>query len=284
MWVLYTIAATLLLSLSTVFVKCGSKRADSSVITALRTLVVVIFMWVFIFVNDIDAYIPAIGGTSFLYLILSGLALFSALLCYHISLRSGSVTGVSALEKLTTVLLIATIFISRYASDYYIQIICMTMIVVGIILVITKRSRSGGGKWIIFGILSSLASVVTYLLADFKVSVKSGILSLTLMLTVVLVASLVAVFIRGLQHGIGRIPASEFMFIILSGLAAALSWLCFRTAYHSGHTDTILAITSMSIATSATLAALFLKEKVSWKSICGILLIVTGTLMYVFMV
>ncbi len=284
MWVLYTIAATLLLSLSTVFVKCGSKRADSSVITALRTLVVVIFMWVFIFTNDLDAYIPAIGGTSFLYLILSGLCLFGAILCYHISLRSGSVTGVSALEKLTFVLMIAALFISKYSSDYYIRIICIVLIAVGIVLVITKRSRSGGNKWILFGILSSIASVATYLLADFGVSIKSNILSLSLMLTVVLVASLIAVFIRGLQHGIGKIPASEFMFIILSGIAAGLCWLCFRTAYYSGHTDTVLAITSMSIATSAALAALFLKEKVSWKAICGILLIVTGTLMYVFMV
>ena len=284
MWVLYTIAATLALSLSVVFAKCGSKKADSSVITALRTLVVVIFMWVFIFVNDLDAYIPVIGGTSFLYLILSGLALFGAILCYHISLRSGSVTGVSALEKLTTVLMIAAIFISKYTADYYIQIICIVLIAVGIILVITKRARSGGSKWILFGILTALASVATYLLADFGVSVKSSILSLTLMLTVVLVASLVAVFIRGLQHGIGKIPMSEFMFIILSGLAAGLGWLCFRTAYIDGHTNTVLAITSMTVATSPALAALFLKEKVSWKSICGILLIITGTLMYVFMV
>lgn len=283
MWVLYTVITTLLLSLSAVFLKCGIKRADSSVTTALRTLIVVIFTWVFIFSNNIDVYIPAVGSTSFLYLILAGIALFCTLLCLHISQKFGTVTGVSALERLTAVLLMAAAVINKQTSSYYISIICMVLIAVGIILVVTKKTRSGGVKWLLYGILSSLAAFAAYILSD-KNSATDSTVSLALMLTVVLVISLIAVFIRGLQRGISRIPVSEFMFIILSGITAGLAWLCFRAAYYSGSHDTVIAVTSMSVAVSAALAALFLKEKVSWKAVCGLLLIITGTLMYVFMI
>lgn len=159
----------------------------------------------------------------------------------------------------------------------------MVLIAVGIILVVTKKTRSGGVKWLLYGILSSLAAFAAYILSD-KNSATDSTVSLALMLTVVLVISLIAVFIRGLQRGISRIPVSEFMFIILSGITAGLAWLCFRAAYYSGSHDTVIAVTSMSVAVSAALAALFLKEKVSWKAVCGLLLIITGTLMYVFMI
>lgn len=284
MWVIYTIAATLLLSLSTIFAKCGSRRADASVITTLRTLITTACMWAFILINNIYVRFPALNSKSFLYLIISGIVMTGALYCYHISLKSGDVTRVSALEKLSTVLLIiAAIFLYKQTSLYYIRIICTVLIAVGIIIVVTKKSRSNS-QWLLFGILSAICTVVAYILATTNIYLGSNLLTLTFLMTISLILALIIMFIRGIQKGISRIPFSEILFIILSGLSAGAAWYCFRNAYYIGNTNTVIAITSMTVATSATLAALFLKEKVSWKSICGILFIITGILMYIFMI
>lgn len=284
MWVIYTIASTLLLSLSTVFAKCGSRRADASVITTLRTLITTACMWAFILINNVNVHFPALNSKSFLYLIISGIIMTGALYCYHISLKNGDVTRVSALEKLSTVLfIIASIFLYKQTSLYYIRIICTVLIAVGIIIVVTKKSRSSA-QWLLFGIISAICVTVTYILATTNIYLGSNLLTLTFLMTISLILSLVIMFIRGIQKGISRIPFSEIMFIILSGLSAGAAWYCFRTAYYIGNTNTVIAITSMTVATSATLAALFLKDKVSWKSICGILFIITGILMYIFMI
>lgn len=285
MWILYIIAATLLLSLSTVLAKRGCKRADSGITTALRTLTVAAFMWIYIFANDIQGNISAIDSKSFLYIFLTGICLFVSLLCYHISLKKGSVTGVSALQKLAFVLIIAvSAFAYSQTSKYYIRIICIALIAAGIILVLTQKSHSGNKNWMLFGILSSVVSVLAYSIGTEGISVSSNTLSLTLALSTVLTVSLIAVFIRGLKKGISRIPFVDIIMIVLSGISAGLSWLCFRTAYYEGQTDTVLAIISMSVVTSAIFATLFLKEKVSWKSVCGLMLIITGMLMYILMV
>lgn len=282
MWVLYTIAATILLSLSTVFARCGSKKADATVITALRTLITVSCMWIFILTNNINVYFPTLNSKSFLYIILAGLTMSASLLCFHISLKHSDVTRATALSKLSALLTIAAaIFVHSKTSTYYVRIICIAIIAVGIILVIAKKSRSQL-TWLLTGIVSAIAATATYFLATTGISSKSNLLTLTFLLTIVLIISLIAVFVRGIRHGIRSIPFGEILFIILSGLCAGAAWYCFRNAYYVGNTNTVLAITSMTVATSAALASLFLKEKVSWKAICGILLIIVGLLLSIF--
>ncbi len=282
MWIMYAIASVVLLSLSTVFLKHGAKRTDASMVTALRTFVVVAFMWIFIISNDFTVKLPSIGSSSFLYIFLTGVALLTALLCFHISLKNSDVTRATALKSLGSVLMMAAAcFVHQNTENYYLRIICMVLITAGILFAVAKKSRSN--NWLLFGILSAVATLITYILGN-EITAVSGLISLVLVLTVVLIVSLIAIFIRGMQRGIGKISASELMFILLSGLAAALSWLCFRTAIYDGDFQTTLAIMGASVATSAGFGSLFLKEKLSWKSICGILLIITGTLVYIFAV
>lgn len=282
MWIMYAIASTVLLALSTVFLKHGAKRTDASIVTALRTFAVVTFMWIFIISNDFTVKIPSIGSSSFLYIFITGVAFFAALLCFHISLKSSDVTRATSLKGLSSVLMMAAAcFVHGHTENYYLRIICMVLITVGILFAIAKKS--GSNKWLLYGILSSVSTLAAYILGS-KITAVSGLICLILVLTVVLIVSLIAVFIRGIQRGIGRVSASELMFILLSGIAAALSWLCFRTAIYDGDFQTTLAIMGASVAVSAGFGSLFLKEKVTWKTVSGILLIITGALVYIFAV
>lgn len=280
MWIMHAIASTVFLSLSSVFLKHGARRTDASIVTALRTFAVVTFMWIFVISNDFTVRLPSIGSSSFLYIFLTGIAFFTALLCFNISLKNSDVTRATSLKTLGSVLMMAAAcFVHGYTENYYLRIICMVLITVGILFAIAKKSSSN--KWLLFGILSAVAILATYILGS-EITAVSGLICLTLILTVVLIVSLIAVFIRGIQRGIGRISASELMFILLSGVAAALSWFCFRTAIYDGDFQTTLAIIGASVATSAAFGSLFLKEKVTWKTVSGILLTITGTLVYIF--
>ncbi len=283
MWVVYALISSISLSLSVVFAKCGSKRADASIVTCLRTLVTVIFMWAVLFINGTVGKLSVVSGTDIVYMIFGGILLCLGLIFYHTSLKSGTVTGVTALERLTSLLMILVgIFLYGETSMLYIKIICVIISAIGIILIVTKTKR-GGGKWLLYGILAVVAFVGTTVLLQTGVSVPSTNVLLTLTFTVVLTVSLISVFIRGLQKGLGRVPASEFMFNILSGLTAGGAWYCYNNAAYSDMTGTS-AIVGMSILVSAGLSSLFLKEKISWKAICGLLLITVSTLMYEFMV
>ena len=106
MWILNTIAATLLLSLSTIFLKCKTKRTDASVVTALRTLIVAIFMWIALLTDDKVSSLSSVSGDDWLYLLLTALAMTIGLICYHISLKNGSATGVTALSRSVQLIII----------------------------------------------------------------------------------------------------------------------------------------------------------------------------------
>lgn len=283
MWVITSIIAACLSALSVIFLKCGSRRADTSIMTTLRTLVTVSYLWIFTFSNGLADSAAASLKSSFLYIILFGIAAFLTLLFYSISVKNGTVTGVSSLTRLYPALLMLYVCISSWLGNYYyIRLICLILMSVGIILTVTTRGRQSG-KWLVFGILASVTAAAADIIFASKLSVKSGTVNLTLVLSAVLVISLIWVFIRGLQHGIGKTPFKDILFILLSGLSAGGAFIAAKSAFAVGNSPTVTAIITADFAVATAIAACFLKEKVSWKAICGILLIVTASVVAAFM-
>ena len=74
MWILFAFGSAMLAGLTSVLAKCGIKKTDSTVATAIRTIVVLIFSWLMVFVVGSQETISAIGGRTLLFLVLSGLA------------------------------------------------------------------------------------------------------------------------------------------------------------------------------------------------------------------
>lgn len=284
MWVLYAALAALFSALSTVLLKMGSRRADASVTTVLRTLVTVICLWAFIISNGLTCDLPKLSGSSLVYLLIYGALLFTALLCFHISLKHGTVTSVSALGKVYPLcLLLYTLITAADGSYAYIKIISSALLAVGIILTALKKAKASS-RWIISGIAACLAAAAGYIICLGKFSVTASVINLTLALTVALLLSLTAVFIRGLQRGIGKTPFGEIVFILLSGLTGGAAWIAANRAFSLTASDNVNAILAADLALTAAISAVFLKEKVSWKAICGILLILTGTMLSLYLV
>lgn len=284
MWVLYAALAAVFTALSTVLLKMGSRRADASVITVLRTLVTVTCLWVFIFSNGLAGDLPKLSGTSLIYLLIYGALLFAALLCFHISLKYGTVTSVSALGKTYPLCLLLYALITSADGSYaYIKIISSCLLAVGIILAALKKSKASS-RWVISGIAACLAAAAAYIICFGKFSVVGSVINLTLALTVALLLSLIAVFIRGLQRGIGKTPFGEIVFLLLSGLTGGAAWIAANRAFSFTASNNVNAILTADLALAAAISAVFLKEKVSWKAICGILLIITGTMLSLYLI
>lgn len=101
MWVLYAFGSALFAGLTAVLAKCGIRKTDSTVATAIRTIVVLIFSWLMVFIAGSQDTLSAIGGKTLLFLILSGLATGASWLCYFHALQDGPASVVAPIDKLS---------------------------------------------------------------------------------------------------------------------------------------------------------------------------------------
>ena len=101
MWVLYAFGSALFAGLTAVLAKCGIRRTDSTVATAIRTIIVLVFSWLMVFIVGSQDTLSAIGGKTLLFLILSGLATGASWLCYYKALQDGPASVVAPIDKLS---------------------------------------------------------------------------------------------------------------------------------------------------------------------------------------
>lgn len=101
MWVLYAFGSALFAGLTAVLAKCGIRKTDSTMATAIRTIVVLIFSWVMVFLVGSQGQIAEIGGKTLLFLILSGLTTGASWLCYSRALQDGPASVVAPIDKLS---------------------------------------------------------------------------------------------------------------------------------------------------------------------------------------
>jgi len=118
MWALYAFGSALFAGLTAVLAKCSIRKTDSTVATAIRTIVVLIFSWVMVFLAGSQSQLSALSGRTLLFLILSGLATGASWLCYFHALQIGDINKVVPVDKSSTVLtiLLAVIFLHESLS------------------------------------------------------------------------------------------------------------------------------------------------------------------------
>lgn len=101
MWALYAFGSALFAGLTAVLAKCSIRKTDSTVATAIRTIVVLIFSWVMVFLAGSQSQLSALSGRTLLFLILSGLATGGSWLCYYKALQDGPASVVAPIDKLS---------------------------------------------------------------------------------------------------------------------------------------------------------------------------------------
>ena len=283
MWVLFALGSALFAGLTSVLAKCGIRKTDSDAATAIRTIVVLIFSWLMVWIVGSAPTITTLSTKTWVFIILSGLATGASWLCYFRALQLGNVNKVVPIDKSSTVLtiLLAIVFLGEPVSWF--KCIAVILIGIGTFLMIEKKADSGENpekkRWLLYAVLSAVFASLTSILGKIGIDGVESNLGTAIRTCVVLVMAWLIVFIKGKQHTLKVIPQNELGFICLSGLATGASWLCYYKALQDGLASVVVPIDKLSILVSIGFSALVFKEHLSKKAAFGLALIVVGTLM-----
>ena len=288
MWLVYALASAFFAGLMSILAKIGIKNTDSNLATALRTIVVVVFAWIMVFIVGSQATLVQIETKSLVFLILSGLATGGSWLCYFRALQIGDINKVVPVDKSSTVLTMLLAFLFLGEGLTFPKVIAMVLIGLGTYLMIEKTNAEATGtkgfRWLVYAILSAVFASLTAILGKVGIAGVEANLGTAIRTVVVLLMAWLIVFIQGKHHEIRRIDRRSGVFISLSGLATGASWLCFYRALQEGPASVVVPIDKLSILITITFGYIVLHEKLKKKPIFGLLMIVLGTLGLVFLV
>ena len=283
MWIVFAFDSALFAGLTAVLAKCGIKKTDSDVATAVRTVIVLIFSWLMVWIVGSASTITEIGARSWIFLVLSGMATGASWLCYFRALGLGDVNKVVPIDKSSTVLtiLLALIFLGEQIT--WIKAVAVVLIGVGTFLMIEKKKNTEEKVprrgWLIYAVLSAVFASLTSILGKVGIDGVESNLGTAIRTAVVLAMSWLIVFIKGKQHAVRSIPRGELCFICLSGISTGGSWLCYYKALRDGLASVVVPIDKLSILVSVALSAVVFHERLRKKAALGLLLIVAGTLL-----
>ena len=284
MWIFYAFGSALFAGLTSILAKCGIRHTDSDVATSIRTIVVLVFSWIMVFVVGAQNGIAAVSGKTWLFLILSGFATGASWLCYFHALQAGDVNKVVPIDKSSTILTIVLAFLFLGEEVSALKIVCVILIGAGTFLMIQKKEteKSVGQEkksWLLYACLSAVFASLTSILGKIGIEGLNSNLGTAIRTAVVLVMAWIMVFAKGKQKEIGRIDRRELGFICLSGLATGGSWLCYYKALQDGPASAVAPIDKLSILVSTAFSFFVFKERLSKKAAAGLVLIVAGTMM-----
>ncbi len=283
MWIVFAFGSALFAGLTSILAKCGIKKTDSTVATAIRTIVVLLFSWLMVFIVGSEGEICSITPHTLIFLVLSGLATGASWLCYFKALQLGDINKVVPIDKSSTVLtiLLAAILLGEGITLY--SGIGIALIAVGTFLMIEKKDVKSdipkNKRWIIYALGSAVFASLTAILGKIGISDVESNLGTAIRTGVVLVMSWIMVFVTGKQNKIKVISKKELGFICLSGLATGGSWLCYYKALHDGPASVVVPIDKLSILVTILFSYIVFREKLSKKTAFGLFLTVGGTLL-----
>lgn len=283
MWILFAFGSALFAGITSILAKCGIKKTDSTVATAIRTIVVLIFSWLMVFIVGSQRDIALVDGKTWLFLILSGLATGASWLCYFRALQLGDINKVVPIDKSSVILTVLLAFIFFREKISAAKGIGLVLLGIGTFLMIEKKevsekNSSGGAKWFFYAVGSAVFAALTSILGKIGISGIDSNLGTAIRTGVVLIMAWVMVFATGKQKAVHGIPKKELGFICLSGLATGASWLCYYKALRDGLASVVVPIDKLSILVTIAFSYFVFHERLSKKALLGLILIVSGTL------
>lgn len=282
MWIVFAFASAFFAGLTSILAKCGIRETDSTVATAVRTIVVLIFSWIMVFVVGSQGQLGDIDGRTLLFLVLSGLATGGSWLCYFKALQIGDINKVVPIDKSSTVLTILLAFVFLHEAISLPKLIGVVLIGVGTYMMIEKKSSGKeaeqGMKWLWYAVGSAVFAALTSILGKVGIEGVESNLGTAVRTGVVLVMAWGMVFVSGKGSKVRMIPKKELWFICLSGLATGGSWLCYYRALQDGLASVVVPIDKLSILVTIAFSYVVFGERLSKKSAAGLVLIVAGTL------
>ncbi len=282
LWLVMAALSAFFAGLTAILAKCGIRKTDSDIATALRTVVVLIFSWIMVFVVGGAGSITEIEPRSIIFLILSGMATGASWICYFKALSMGDVNKVVPIDKSSTILtVLLAIILFNETDNLPVKLIGTALLAVGVFMMIEKKasdSQDVKREWLPYAVGSAVFAALTSILAKVGITGVESNLGTAIRTGVVLVMAWVVVFLKGKQEKLRRLDKKELFFIFLSGIATGASWLCYYYAIGHGIVSVVVPIDKLSIVVSIAFSAVVFHEKLSRKALVGLIFMVCGTL------
>lgn len=284
MWLVFAFGSALFAGLTSILAKCGIKKTDSDVATGIRTIIVLLFSWLMVFIVGSQNQISAIDGKTLLFLILSGLATGASWLCYFKALQIGDINKVVPIDKSSTIITIILAAIILGESITLVKGVAIVLIAVGTFLMIEKKKSTNSenkSSWLLFAFGSALFAALTAILGKIGISGVESNLGTAIRTFVVLIMSWIMVLVTGKKDKVKEVPKNELIFICLSGIATGARWLCYYRALQDGLASVVVPVDKLSILVTILFSYIVFHEKLSIKSAIGLVGIVAGTLIMI---
>ena len=280
MWILFAILAAVFSGLTTVFAKVGVTKANSTLVTGIRTIIIMIFsVIVFIFLGD---GFKGLNLKTIIFIVLSGIATALLWICYFKALSLADVSKVTPVDKLSIIvtLILSSIFLKEKIT--IIKILSMIFMIVGTFLMVNKNEKKEEKNWLIYALLTALFTSLATILG--KIGIKDINPNLGTMLRTIIILMIIwgVIFIKKEYKDIHQINKKNIIFIVLSGLSTGFSWLFYFQALKKGEVSVVFPIEKLSAAVAILISVIFLKEKLNKKGKIGFCMIIAGTLLLIF--
>lgn len=282
MWLTAAVFSAVFAALTAILAKCGIRKTDSDVATAIRTAVVLVFSWIMVFISGSAGSISQLSAKSLIFLTLSGIATGASWICYFKALSLGDVNKVVPIDKSSTVLTVLLAIICFGETEHLaVKLIGTALLGVGTLLMVEKKQteNSASGKgYLLYAVGSAVFAAATSILAKVGISGVESNLATAIRTAVVLVMAWLIVIIKGKLPQLKTLDKKELGFIALSGLATGGSWLCYYYAIQNGVVSVVVPIDKMSLLPTVIFSYFVFKEKLSKKATLGLTLMLAGTL------
>ncbi|MFT4414228.1 EamA family transporter [Fredinandcohnia humi] len=286
MSIILALLAAVFASLTSILAKIGIEKVNSNLATAIRTVVVMIMAFLVVLLTGQLTSISSISGNALLFIILSGIATGLSWLFFFKALAMGDVSKVVPIDKSSVVL---TIVLSVLVLGEPLDPVVMSggaIIAIGTFILIGKNEEkkrfTGSQIYILYAILGAIFAALTSILAKIGLEDVDSNLATFLRTVVILVFAWAIVFFQGTYKEVTSISRKGYTFLILSGVATGLSWLCYFAALAIGKVSEVAPIDKFSVVITLVLSFLLLKEKATKHVIIGGIVITIGTFILLF--
>ena len=292
-WLIFATGAAIFAALTTILAKIGLKQVDSHLATAIRTMVVLAFAWLMVFIVGSQNEIWYATNRTWVFLMLSGLAAGGSWLCFFRALQLGNVNHVVPIDKSSTIMTMILAFIFLREPMGAITVFGMVLMAIGTWMMLERRNSSNDDinedknksrkSWLFYALLAAVFASLTAILGRIGIAEIEANLGTAIRTMAVVPMSWLMVFITKGQQHIRAIDKKSWVFLILSGVATGVSWLFFYRALQLGNASQVVPIDKLSIVATMGFARVFLGERFSKKSLAGLALLTIGTLLPVFL-
>lgn len=281
MWFIYALADMFLFGIAAVLAKTGTKKSNPSVAAALWGTVIVIFSVVILRYTESWQSFAAISPRTALFLVLAGLATGGSWLCLFQSIKTGEVikiVPVYLMGGVITMLARIICFHTRYSVE---KIVAMVLLFVGTLLVVIhtghkKKSKNSGYKWLLYASLSAFLSAAATILTEFGITGINTYMQNTCKAVVAFVLVWIVAMVSGGANYLRSMSFLDGVWLCLGAAALGLSWFCLHFAKLYGPNAVVIHMDRMSFLAVLVLGCVILRERLSWKGVIGMVLLVIG--------